>query len=812
MGASGASLGLYDLATNSLLEEVTAASATSVVPGPNNRLVFSVSEEYVSVVDLTIGREIKRIQGVGGESGALTADGKLLLIADNNSNSLDIVDTAQLQSVRKLSLASAGAGNPLGIAVGASAAYVLSSDGSGYPWIVVVNLPSYSISRIALPGGYLNGRQTIALTADGSTLIAVEYQNGSTHVVLINTATNAIFLDTPQNGFSNSYGVATTPADVDHGYVVAHQNAQLVAVPLDLRTNSPTYGQLLTSAAVGLGNFNGIGLAINSDATRMMVFGRGDGGDQAAPNLDEIDVTKMFSDPAHALISQLIVNGGVWTHVAFGFFSTTPPNTAPVVNTVSGDIRNDAPHDIEITGGNFQYGAVVRIGSMDPLPATVTGNSMLSVTVPANAAAGKAIDIVVTNPLTQAPPDQQNQSGLLAGAFNIVLNPAFQPSTQLAITNGDNTISIYELAQRTTVSVQPPASFSLISPAINVNGRELYVAYGRASDFTYEVLPIDLSNNQTASPISFGYYNITFNQTLTPALDPTTGKPVAYVPYGDNYGTDLYVAVIDTDPASQQFNSIIKILPAGLTPNFYEPDAVQVTPDGQYAYIWYDDFTYFYLGVMNLKTGAFSYYPFRDLGINPDEFQYTYLQWVTISPDGKWLVVPTVIGNRSRLKIFDISSRLVPKPFATLTPVPVPGRGFPQMTQYQVLNNRLYGIDLSGIVVVFNFYPEKGDLREAGYFVSKLPFFGATFSSDGAYLYVTDSAHDQVSVLNTALLPSGKDALLTNLRASFFPQEIAVSPVPPPGKNVRVQLRSSPRQEPRLAVPLRNPIAQNGSE
>ena len=187
----------------------------------------------------------------------------------------------------------------------------------------------------------------------------------------------------------------------------------------------------------------------------------------------------------------------------FGFFSTTPPNTAPVVNTVSGDITNDGAHIIQITGGNFQQGALVRIGSMDPLPATVTSSSMLAVTVPANAAAGKGIDIVVTNPLTQAPQDQQNQSGLLKGAFNILLNPAFQPSTQLSITNGDNTISIYDLTQRTTANVQPPPADAMIWPAINVNGRELYVTYTQASDFTYDVLPIDLSNNQAACPISF---------------------------------------------------------------------------------------------------------------------------------------------------------------------------------------------------------------------------------------------------------------------------------------------------------------------
>jgi len=802
VGTSGAFFGLYDLATNSLIEEVRAASAITVLPGPNNRLAFSISDAYVSVVDLTIGREIKRIQGIGrAESAALTSDGKLLIVVEEDSNLLDFVDTARLQIVRKLSLASTGPGFPFGIVVSTNVAYILSSDGAGNPKIVIVNLSTYATSSIALPPGYFNGRQNIALTADGSTLIAVEYANGNMHVLLISTTTNAIFSDKAQNGFSNAYGVATTAADGNHGYVIVRGNNQAVAVPLDLRTNSQTYGQLLTSNAVSLGSgFNPAGLAINSDASRLLVSGRSDNGPQAGPNLDVIDVAKMFSDPARAVLSQLIINGGVWTHVAIGFFSTTPPNTAPVVNSVSGDITNDAPHDIQITGGNFQQGALVRIGSMDPLPATVTGNSMLSVTVPANAAAGKAVDIVVTNPLTQAPQEQQNQSGLFAAAFNIRLNPLFQPTTQFASTNGSNEIAVYDLIQRTTVNLQPPPAYVMIWPSFNVNGRELYVTYGRASDFTYQVLPINLSNNQAASPISFSDSNITFEQTLTPALDPISGKPVAYVPYGDIYGTDLYVAVLDTDPGSANFNTVVKVLPAGLSPNFYEPDGFQVTPDGHYAYIWYDDLSYFYLGIMNLTTGAFSSYPFRDLGISPDQFQFIYLQWVSISPDGKWLIMPDMVGSRSYLKMFDISSRALPKLIATLAPVPVPGHGFPQMNKYQVVGSKLYGIDLNGIVVVFNFHPEKGDVRELGYYVSNSPFGGYAFSIDGAYMYVTDEARDQITVLKSALLASGKDAVLTNLRAPFFPRQLAVSPVPPPanaqvgsGHHAGVEVRSGAR-------------------
>jgi DNA-binding beta-propeller fold protein YncE len=347
--------------------------------------------------------------------------------------------------------------------------------------------------------------------------------------------------------------------------------------------------------------------------------------------------------------------------------------------------------------------------------------------------------------------------------------------------------------------------------AFNVDGRELYLANYSIYNGNL-VLPIDLSNNQAAAPIPFGKVTFTSTQqALVSALDPTTGKPVVYVPVGACSG-DLWINVIDSDPMSQSFNTVIKSYAAGLDPNLcYTPYAMQITPDGKYAYVWYDDTTYYSLGLFNLTTGAFASYRMSDLGINPSQ-PSSGIQWISISPDGKWLMMPTTLANRPRIKVFDIASRTRPKPFGLITPVPVPGHGFPQLNQLYVLGNKLYAIDLNGIVVVFNFSPEKGDFREMGYFVSDLRFGGAAFSSDGAYLYVTDPAHDQVSVLKTALLASGKDALFTNLRAPYFPGRLAVSPAPPPGKSVRAQLRPVPPQEPRLLTPPRNRIAQNGNE
>ena len=48
------------------------------------------------------------------------------------------------------------------------------------------------------------------------------------------------------------------------------------------------------------------------------------------------------------------------------------------------------------------------------------------------------------------------------------------------------------------------------------------------------------------------------------AVNPFTQGPVVYVPgYSDQFGTDLRLNMIDTNPASGTFNTIIKTIDAG---------------------------------------------------------------------------------------------------------------------------------------------------------------------------------------------------------------------------------------------------------
>ena len=805
---------LYDLATNAFIESTKGSLGYSQalnyegegvpVRGPNNRLAFVVSAEYISVIDTTLNREIKRLNYTGPTSlflpqGAITPDGKFLLVTGDSCfqnfcspySILFVIDTAQLTVVRKVDLSPAlSTARPGALVALNNKVYVFPGFPSDTQKLARVDLTNYSVLPITLPTGNFSSPHMASVTPDGSTVVAFEHEttDRKSHTVLVSTASDMVVGDIAQSSDYSTRSLVITPNGSDaskiFGYISGGINTQTAVAALDLRVNSPTYGQLLTDTTVTLDFYFAIdATAINSDGSRLLIGGYTYGN---ASNLNVIDTAKMFSDPAHAVIAQLTLdNGNQATGVCTGFFTTTPPNTAPTVSGVSGNIVNDAPRQIDITGGNFQPGALVRIGSMDQLPATVNGGTMLSVTVPVNAPAGKALDIVVTNPQTNAPPDQQNQSGLLAGSFSILPNPKFQPTTQLASINADNSYSVYDLGQQTMVNVQAfQAGNVLFWPALNVDGKELYMAAQTGSDATNVVLPVDLKTNALGTAIPIGGDTFAWYQILASGLDPLSGKPILTIPWITYYNYndyDMHVSIIDSDSSSPTFNTVLRTFNAGLNTYPY-PEAMAVSPDGKFAYIWYgDDADYGSLGIMNLATGAFNHFSSGSLGVT--EFQYQ----VSISPDGKYLLLDAYRANRAVLQLFDLSVPTQPKRSFTFTPKPVPGRGSPVIWNYQVVGDQLYTFDPTGIVVVFNF--RKGNFRERGYSVIPNLYFdnNFAFSADGAYLYVTDSANDQITVFDASKLHQGSGALLTNIRAPYYPFAMDVSRVAAPPRSATLR-------------------------
>ncbi len=326
-------LSWYDLATNTLVTSAKGGmSLSSVLPGPNNRLIFGPSGDYTSVIDSTIQRETVRVGDANGLSAAMTPDSKLMLVPGYDGW-LRFVDTATLQVVRKVSLKSVlGTGWTGSVVIAANRAYVFPYLGS-LANVAVVDLTTYAVSSIALPDGSSFAQELAAATPDGKTIITVEEENadGLFHVLMISTTTNVIIADYAQNSdIYSAYALVVTPNGSDpnnlFGYVALQGDLGDQIVALDLRANSPTYGQILLSTAV-FPQLTPYSLAINSDGTRLIVVGSVYY--PPAPNTYVIDALKMITDPADAIIAEVTAGSGAdGEAVGTGFFSTTPPDTA----------------------------------------------------------------------------------------------------------------------------------------------------------------------------------------------------------------------------------------------------------------------------------------------------------------------------------------------------------------------------------------------------------------------------------------------------------------------------------------------------
>lgn len=771
---------VLDLNSYSILKEFKSGPLTyTVTSGRNNRLAYTAGGSgYGLATDTSIGHDITRLSGVRAPASTIGGAGKYYLAADYNFV-LDVVDTATLQVVQRVDFSSVipRIGNPGAIVAANNQAYIFPrAQNPQNPKAAVIALSNFQLSSIQLPAGSFC-RRCASRLPDGSFVVAVERENsdGKTHVLLIDTTTNQVTADFAQ---TKNYGVQSVivtpnPGGPLYGYVFSGSDG--TALALDLQPNSPTYGHILGATAVTIPNLQVNEMALSSDGSRLIVAGALLV-QQPAPNVDVVDTAKMLSDPAHALIAQLTVNNGIVAGtVCTGFFVTTPPGSAPTVSGVSGDITNDKGNDIAITGTNFQPGALVGVGSLSFFDTTFVDSTTLSVHIPKNMPAGKAQDIVVTNPLTNSPPDQQNQSGLLAGKFNILPNPSFLPKTEFA-TGNQASIQLYDLAQLSMVNLPTDSPGDIpYSTAINVDGKELYtVKLGYDGFF---VVPTDLKTRSAANPIPLpSTAQVAYGQVFAASRDPQTDGPVIYTVWTD--ATDLHISKIDSDPNSPTFNTIVHTFTASLNGgNFAAPPIMTVGPDGKYAYVWYGS-NISYLGIFNLTTGAFTNVGYDRLRVQ--EFQ----SQIYVAPDGKSLLLSSFHGNRTHIRVFDISNPTSPKSLLELTPIPIPRRGAPYVNNYQVLGNKLYAIDLTGAVVVFNFDRTKGDFRERGWVASESTenFSAFGFSADGVYLYLSDYFSDLVFVADTNKLALGGDPTVTNIRSPYTPSFVTVSPVPPPAK------------------------------
>jgi hypothetical protein len=820
--AADGSLSAYNLATNNLIETTAAGLGKSYVAvGPNQRLAFTSNSGYgTSVIDLAIQREILRnlTYYVAGPL-VFTPDGRYLLTIDNiyeapnYVDALDVIDAASLQLVRQVRLDTVlGVGSynfPLGsiVVVGQKVYLAPQYTDPDTPTAAVVDLQSFQASPIPIPAGYFDGieyssgtQPNAAATPDGQYVVMVETESadGSYHMLFISTVTDSLAKD---NAITyDPLGIVISPTSASsYGYLAGFDpQFDFAAVVIDLNPGSPTFGQLLPQTEVNLSTYLPAesALAVNSSGSRLVVSGF-HSGQSPQPNVIVIDTSQMLSHPDQAIVATPTVANGAQTNgLAIATISTTMPALAPTIHSVSGRTVNNNANTLRILGDHFQPGAMVRIGAMQPIPATVNSPRDLEITLPVNAPAGPHQDVLVSNPNLSGPPSRQYLSGLLAGVVNIQANPAFSTQYQFAAVNTqDGSISLYDSNQRAMVNaaLNPPAV--LAGCAFNAGGTDLYAPGNgyRYAPRAPSLLGLNVAS-RTETAIQTTGNRLSVYKSMDASVNPATGKSVMYEWTGYQ---DITVSMIDSDPSSPTFNTVIKTLTGNLGMDVYIPYSGAATPDGKYVYV----------DVFDAVTGASSIDIFdvvhggdavvlatSTLGVSDQQFD------VYVSPDGTSLLLlfyaPSGSGG---IKVFDISANpLSPTPVTTITPDDDPNLGL--LYSYAIVGNRLFAYDyvsstaVADKIWIYNFDRQHNNYSVLGFATD--PTYGTgnkviAVSPDGNLLLV--SGDEAIQIFDVSQIVNGQAPLLTQLASYHGPAVMAVSPVA--GQNLIRPYAGAPRRQ-----------------
>ena len=801
--AADGSLSAYNLATNNLIETTTAGlGKDNVTVGPNQRLAFISGGNYISVVDLAIQREILHnfTYFVAGEPLVFTPDGQYLLAFDTVNDppnfpvALDVLDAASLQLVHQVPLGtvlgSAGFSFPVGsiVVVGHKAYIAPQSPDPNTPTAAVVDLQTFQASAIPIPAGEFDADglpgypPNAAATSDGQYVVMAETEvpDFTYHLLFISTATDSLTMDNPIT--SDPYGLVISPSsNPSYGYLVGSSpQFAFSALVIDLNPGSPTFGQLLPQTETDLSAYLPYesGLAVNASGNRLLVSGFL-AGQSPQPNVIVIDTGQMLVNPNQAIVAtQTAANGAQTDGLAIATISTTMPPLAPTVHAVSGRTVNNTANTLHIFGDNFQTGAMVRIGGMLPIAATVNSPRDLEITLPVSAPAGPNQDVLVTNPNLAAPPSRQYLSGVLPGAVNIELNPAFNTQYQFAALDTlDGSESVYASSQRAMVNValNPPAYGNL---AFNADGADLYTGSlgARYAPRGPYVLGLNLSTDaettiQTAGNRIFPY------KPLVASVNPATGKSVMYEWTGYQ---DVTVSMVDTDPSSPTFNTVIKTLPGNLGTDIYISFSGAATPDGKYVYVNVeDDLTgAASIDIFDVVHGGNPVaIPTSTLGVSDQQFN------VYVSPDGASLLLLFYDSNgNGGIKVFDISANpLNPTPVTTFVGNDSPYIGL--LYSFTVVGNRLFAYDYVDAFVpnpiwIWNFDRQHNNYSLLGSATDQGVGYGnkvIAVSPDGSLLFVPGD--EAIEIFDASQIVNGQAGLITSIASYRGPSVIAVSPV-----------------------------------
>jgi hypothetical protein len=766
---------VYNASDNTEIATVKVGNTPSgalISGGGRLAFVANLNSEYLSVIDLTLQAEIRRLRGIRFGQMALSADGSTIIGGDIDDEKLKLIDAATFKVTHSFNLNGQfgdDPNSPFDLSFGfpailGSQVYLNTNFALG-----AVDLNTGTVTQISSVGsGRSVFNHNIAATADGKFVAA----SRAGALLVIDPASNTVVQTF--SGFFAAVVASTNPATPDVVFVIRRTGLGAFLSSLDLST-----GQFIADVALPPAFADPrTELITNNDGSKVFL-----GATTTSPDFLVVDTT------LNSVVAQFDVGVRATPAVA-GTIQLQPAPGAPVVTSVSpGVIVNSSPATIQIAGSGFASDAQVRVGTLDPIPAQVASSSQLQFTVPANAAAQGA-PIIVTNPAIAQGAIGAQQSGILRNAFVIASSPTFQPVNQVLVPNfAESTLGVLNVSTNTTLVPTLSTATRPLGLAILPDGSRAFIEdlFSPSAIDVYNFASNSIEAHIVLNPANTGLPGQTKGIALAPLFNTT--HLVAYVdvtrPVAGGFTVEL--DVIDADPASPTFETVIASIPTGAPNPTGAQGALAVTSDGHYAFVQTfqrDVPADVNLVILDLSTGTNT--SFRGSTFGFSGFQPNF----ELSSDGKFLVVEADTGF---LTVLDVSNPFSPIFFQNVGVVP-PG-GF---LLSRVIGSRLYAFDPGrNFVDIFNFNPSANDFAEQGSFTfpGTANFFGITFDAtpDGKLLYLPLREEDAVAVVdvNKVITTNGTDptALVTKIGTGISPSTVAVRPgTPTPvGSNVPVQ-------------------------
>lgn len=787
----------------------------AILVSPNGRLAYvaNVESPYISVLDLTIAAEIRRIQNIprttcnsGAQCIAMSKDGTRLVVAGVSPtfvpllSSVNTADFSQKQGfIQSAACDPNNTSNclPVSVAVAAGKAYLnprqqVTNFSLSLP-ISIINLNALQPSPVPLStvpiagtaAGFPSG--PIVATLDESYVVAIQ---GNT-LMLVRTADDSLVQSVapPANVLLTALAVGAGQGAAGTIYGVGVDNNSNVIVSLYSIAN----GQLQAGPVSAPLNLPIFPLEAVANGARLYLANPGQS------NIAVIDATSLTATlPPASQLSGVQQVGGIGA----GLLQTTAP-ASPLITGLSPQLvinsDSDANRTVTISGSNFASDSLVRFGNADPVPGTLTSAGLQAV-VPAGVSA-QAANVIVTN-ANSGNPDitQQNQSGILRGKFTIAPPSSYQPENQVLALNGDGSLVTLNGSNDTASLPSVPGFFFGIGIGITPDAAHAYVGEFLPPDiYIYDiangVMNPMIQLNPGLAPNGQGSIGGQEDE-ITVVNSPITasnGPAAFYVsnnPHPDST-FDLSLFVVDADPTSPVYNTVVQQFQAGLNLQPYLPGGVALTPDGRYAYAnsqesfldpgWNFDTRIGNLIVfdtVNRTTNVISVTSLSPTGVAG------FQGHIEVSPDGKSLLLAAVGGG---IGVFDIGvNPMSPTYVATINGPAPAGLLTPRFFEYRIPKNvptQLVAFDqIQNVVGLFNFDRANNNFAFEGSVIVPGPIgvrdaFGLDVTPDGKLAYVTVSSGEDVAVVNTSSPTS--PVLETKILTGEFPGTVAVRPGSP---------------------------------